>query len=87
MENEDGDNLGVLNYTIRPKRPMWLRIGLWGLPNRGSVWICFWIAVGIAIYSVVRSYWQSGWLVGVLMLLAAFWYLAIIRWVDRNDDW
>ena len=72
---------------LGPARPWWVEVGLWGLPNRASAWAFFWLSVLLAVGSLVGAvfFWALGF--GVLFLLAAWWYYACIRWVDRHDRW
>ena len=71
----------------RIERPLWVRIGLWGLPTRRAarafVWLSLALALGCAVYGVR----DRRFLVGVLFVLAALWYDAAIRWVDRRGGW
>ena len=77
-----------LSYaTPRPPRPLWVRTGLYGLPSRASAWVFFWICIAIAAFSAVRALGDPRWWWGVSIVLAAAWYWASIRWVDRYDSW
>jgi hypothetical protein len=71
----------------RNKRPLWVRIGLWGLHTRRAarafVWLSLALALGCAAYGIR----DRRFLVGVILVLAALWYDASIRWVDRFDRW
>jgi hypothetical protein len=68
--------------SVKPERPILVRIGLCGIKSRRValmfVWICL-VAVGVA---VVMQFWP-----GMLLLLGAWWYWCSIRWVDRNGGW
>jgi hypothetical protein len=82
------DNSRVLPYaTPKPARPFWVKLGLWGLPNRAFAWAFFWICVAIAAYSAIRGFSKPKWFWGVGLILAALWYWASIRWVDRHCTW
>ena len=36
------DEQVVLPYAgLRPRQPLWVRVGLWGLSGRGSAWVRF----------------------------------------------
>jgi hypothetical protein len=71
----------------RTKWPTWVRIALWGLPNRGSAWFFFWLAMAIAAGCVAAGFVNRLLLCGGIMVLAAFGYYQSIRWVDRHDRW
>ena len=55
-------------------RPLWVRIGLWEVPNRKTALIYFRICLVIG-------------LIFVIPLLSAWWYLACMRWMDEHDQW
>ena len=77
----------MLEYQQRRHRPFWVTAGLAGLPSRGWAWGFFWFSVACAAASAVAGFWfPVAWL-GLLFLLAAWWYWASVRWVDRNDQW
>jgi len=38
--------------TRRPDRPLWVQVALWGLPNRISVWVCFWLSFILTVVSI-----------------------------------
>jgi hypothetical protein len=67
--------------------PLWVRLSLWGLPNRASVWMFAWLsfigAVGCGIY----GFWDARFFPGLLLLLAAWIYWRALRWVDRYGLW
>ena len=69
------------------ERPWWVKIGLWGLPNRASAWAFFWISILLAIGCVLYGFVDRRFLVGGLFIVAAWWYCAAIRWVDRHGRW
>jgi len=70
-----------------PERPLWVRFGLWGLPNRASAWAFFWLALGLAIGCVAYGFVDPRFFIGGGFILSAWWYYAAIRWVDRNGRW
>jgi len=67
-------------------RPAWVKFGLWGLPNRGAAWACFWLSVALSLVGaygfVDRRFFGFGALV-----FAALWYWLAIRWVDEHGGW
>ena len=75
------------NSDHNVQRPLWVRIGLWGLATRASAWVFFWISIALALGCVLYGFVDRRFFVGGLFVLAAWWYLAAIRWVDRHDRW
>jgi hypothetical protein len=69
------------------RRPLWVRIGLWGLPTRRSAWVFVWLSFAIAIGCVAYGFVDRRFSVGGLMTLAALWYYLAIRWVDQHGGW
>lgn len=67
--------------------PLWVSVGLWGLPGRGWAWACFWFSIVVAVGCVAYGfvYWPA--FAGAGFAFAALWYFAAIRWVDRNGEW
>jgi hypothetical protein len=88
MQHEPRTDSTTLPYaTPHKRRPFWVKLGLWGLPNRASAWVFVWICIAIAAFCAVRGFSNPKWFLGVGMILAALWYWASIRWVDRNSSW
>jgi hypothetical protein len=71
----------------RSERPLWVRIGLWGLPNRAWAWAFVGLSVAIAAGSVAYGFIDGRFFIGGLVVLAALWYYLAIRWVDRHGGW
>jgi hypothetical protein len=73
----------------RGRYPWWVKLSLWGLPNRAAVWafvaLSLAAAVGVAGYLLAVEH--RRWYVGLLFLFAAAVYWLTIRWVDRNGSW
>ena len=69
------------------EQPLWVQIGLWGLSSRASAWDFFWISIAIAVVFIVYGLYDTRFLGGGIMLFAALWYYASIRWVDRHGGW
>jgi len=67
---------------VEPKRPILVRVALWGVKSRrvglAFVWICL-VAAGVA---VAIQFWP-----GLLLLLGSWWYWCSVRWVDKNGGW
>jgi hypothetical protein len=69
------------------KRPLWVQVGLWGLPNRASAWAFFWLSLAVAVGCVAYGFVDWRFFFGGLIVFAALWYYASIRWVDRHGRW
>jgi hypothetical protein len=67
--------------------PFMVRLGLWGVPTRGSAWAFFWLTIAIAIGGVAYGFVDSRFFIGGIMFLATLWYYLAIRWVDQNEGW
>lgn len=70
-----------------PTRPLWVRIGLWGLPNRGWAWAFFFLSLAISIGCFAYGFVDPRFFIGVIFVLSSLWYYACIKWVDRHDRW
>jgi hypothetical protein len=68
-------------------RPVWVRLGLWRVPTRKTAVAWMWIALAIAVLSLIVSYWVPRAFIGVVMLGAAIWYACAIWWMDRHGQW
>jgi hypothetical protein len=68
-------------------QPLWVRIGLWGIPSRRAASAFVWLSLAIALACAVYGLRDRRFLLGVIMVLAALWYDAAIRWVDRHGGW
>lgn len=75
------------NHRMRVERPLWVKVGLWGLPNRASAWVFFWLSIILVLGSLVLGVWDPRFFAGIFLLLAALWYWLSIQWVDEHDDW
>lgn len=68
------------------RRPLWVRIGLWGIRTRGTArafcWTC--LASSPVGFLIGRAF-GVGLFVG--LLASAAWYAAAIRWMDRRRAW
>ena len=63
-------------------RPLWVRVGLWGLDSRTVVIAFFILSVGLA--TALCIFWSWWW---ALLYLAAAWYWFAMKWVDKYDSW
>jgi hypothetical protein len=71
----------------REEYPWWVKLSLWGVPNRAAAWVFVWLSVLLAVAFVAYGFWDSRYFVGLLFLLAALWYWLALRWVDHNGSW
>jgi hypothetical protein len=71
----------------RTSYPLWVQLGLWGLPNRAAVWVCFWLSMACAVAGVAYGFYKPRAFLGSLFFLAALMYWLTIRWVDRHGRW
>jgi hypothetical protein len=67
--------------------PLWVRLGLWGLPNRACVWAFFWLSTACAVACGIYGLWDERFFLGLFLLVAAWLYWLTIRWVDRHGKW
>lgn len=84
MDTEDDDDDG---YRKPQPWPLWVAIGLWGLPGRGWAWGFFWFSIVIAIGCTVAGFFFWPFFAGSGFVFAALWYFAAIRWVDQHGVW
>jgi hypothetical protein len=69
--------------------PWWVLVGLWGIKDRLTAWICMGIAIGLAVVPFLMGM-QSGdkrLYVSLVFIPAALWYWMCIRWMDENGGW
>ncbi len=69
------------------RRPWWVRLTLWGLPNRLSALFFVWLCVGLATVCVLLGFRDRRFSLGAVWLLPALGYLRAVRWVDKNGRW
>ncbi len=70
-----------------PERPLWVRMGLWGVPNRASAWVFVWVCMAAAVGCVAYGYVDPTFAWGGLFMVASIGYFSAIRWMDRHDEW
>ena len=58
-----------------------------GATRSGWAWDCFWFSLTLAVGCVVGGFYYWPLFFGGGWVLAAYWYFAAIRWVDRNGEW
>ena len=68
-------------------RPWWVKVTLWGLPNRSAALIFVWFCVALAAAFVLLGFRDRRFSLGAVWLMAGLGYLRAIRWVDKNGGW
>lgn len=71
----------------RGRWPWIVRVGLWGLPTRGTAWACFWLSIIISVACVGYGFADPRFFSGGALVFAALGYYLSIRWVDRHATW
>lgn len=71
----------------RTNWPVMVKLGLWGLPTRGSAWAFVWLSLVVAAVGLAVGFVFPLAFVGTLTVFAALWYYLSIRWVDANGRW
>ena len=69
------------------ERPVWVKVGLWGVPGRAGAWSFFWLSIAIAVACIAYGFQDRRFFWGGLLVFAALWYYLSIRWVDQHDGW
>jgi hypothetical protein len=72
---------------LRPARPWWVKVTLWGLPNRTAALAFVWLSLALAMGFVFLGFRDRRFSLGGLWLMAALGYLRAIQWVDKNGGW
>ena len=67
-------------------RPLWVRLGLWGIRSRGVARAFCWTCL---VLCPVGFYFGRAFSGGMFVacLASAAWYEATIRWMDRHRAW
>lgn len=73
--------------TTGVTRPLWVRVGLWGLPRRSAAWAFFWLSMALGIGGIIYGFSDRRFFAGALLFVAAGWYYLAIRWVDQHGGW
>jgi hypothetical protein len=71
----------------RSSWPIWVRVGLWGLPTRGSAWFFFWLSLALAVGCVAYGLVDWRFFAGSVFAISALGYYLAIRWVERHGRW
>jgi len=69
------------------ERPLWVRIALCGVPNRGWAWACFWFSIVLTAACIAYGFINALFFTGSSFSFAALGYYLAIKWVDKNDHW
>lgn len=72
------------NETNRPK---WVKLALWGVPNRIAAWLCFWFTLQIVVSLIIYSFWEPLFLISIIFIIGPIWYYLAIKWVDKKGKW
>ena len=74
--------------TKRDGMPEWVYWGLWGIKTRRAAMAFFWscLIAGLVLMPLVLVHIRAVIMTGAA-LLAALYYLASIKCVDRNSHW
>jgi signal peptidase I len=75
---------GRMEQVDRRQWPAWVRIGLWGVPNRTTAWAFFWFCLAVGIACIAFGFVDRRFFGGGALFLAALWYYASIHWVDQR---
>ncbi|TAL27492.1 MAG: signal peptidase I [Alphaproteobacteria bacterium] len=67
-----------------PKRPILVRLSLWGVKSRRMALTFLWMCVVCGVTSALLGFWL---LALYLIFVAAPMYWYSLRWVDKNDTW
>jgi hypothetical protein len=73
--------------TEHKNRPWWVKVALWGVPGRRSIVSWAWLSALMGIVFPLLGFYNPFFFFGALLLIAAFWYWAAIKWVDRYGQW
>ena len=68
-------------------RPLWVRVGLYGLAKRSNAFTFVWISLGLAGVGILVGFVKPLSFVGSIFIFSALWYWLAIRWVDKNGKW
>lgn len=70
---------------LPPEPPPLIKLGMWGLSSRGMALAFLWGCFGLGLISVLVALVFPWALLGTFNFIGAWWYWAVIRWVDRNN--
>lgn len=70
---------------LPPEPPPLIKLGMWGLSSRGMALAFLLGCFGLGLISVLVALVFPWALLGAFNFIGAWWYWAVIRWVDRNN--
>ena len=74
--------------VARSEYPLWVKLSLFGVPNRAGVRMFVALSLAAAIASIIYGFKDSRmFYVAVLMLIAGGLYWSAIKWVDKHGSW
>src|SRR5688572_28557036 len=66
MTHDQPNRPTTLPYATPPaRRPVWVKVGLWGFPNHASAWAFLGVCMVVAAFSAVRGLDDPRWFWGV----------------------
>jgi hypothetical protein len=71
----------------RSEYPLWVKLGIWGVPGRGGLWFFFWLSISLAVACVAYGFVNPVFFAGVGFVFSALMYWLTIRWIDANGTW
>ncbi len=69
------------------ERPIWVRIGMWGIAGRGVAVVFMWFSFLVAIAGALYGFRDPRFFASVSFVLAGVWYWLCIRWMDAHGGW
>jgi hypothetical protein len=71
---------------LPPTPPPFIKLGMWGLTSRKVAFAYLWCCVGLSALCLLLALVTPWALIGTIYFLPfAWWYWAVIRWVDKNN--
>lgn len=70
---------------LPPEPPALIKLGMWGLTSRSMAQAFLWGCFALGLMSVIVALVFPWALLGTFNFIGAWWYWAVIRWVDRNN--
>jgi len=65
-------------------RPLWVRLGLWGVPTRRIAVAFALVSAGAAFACALYGFVDKRFWAGVVLVASALWYWSAIRWMDKH---
>jgi hypothetical protein len=70
---------------LPPIPPPLIKLGMWGLSSRKVAFAYFWGCVGFGVLCLLLALITPWALIGAINFIGAWWYWAVIRWVERHN--